>query len=105
MRSASLPFDDDDVCEEIALRLLLIVRYNVLSIETCSELLVYPDVNKGGMASLAGTGLYGPEVSYFNHSCVPNVSSTGFDVKTVYNDTIKITRVGLYEGSIPFHNS
>ena len=62
------------VCEDIALRLPLIVRYNVLSVETCSEQFVYPDVSKGGLADLAGTGLYGPEVSYFNHSCVPNVS-------------------------------
>eukprot|EP00571_Detonula_confervacea_P010954 CAMPEP_0172304888 /NCGR_PEP_ID=MMETSP1058-20130122/6257_1 /TAXON_ID=83371 /ORGANISM="Detonula confervacea, Strain CCMP 353" /LENGTH=564 /DNA_ID=CAMNT_0013016295 /DNA_START=81 /DNA_END=1775 /DNA_ORIENTATION=+ len=65
---------NEEVCKEISMRLPLIVRYNVLSVETCSELFVYPDVSKGGMASLGGTGLYGPEVSYFNHSCVPNVS-------------------------------
>ena len=64
----------DDVCNEISTRLPLIIRYNVLSIETCSELFVYPDVRNGGMANLAGTGLYGPEISYFNHSCTPNVS-------------------------------
>ena len=62
------------ICKEISMRLPLIVRYNVLSIETCSELFVYPDVNNGGMSSLAGTGLYGAEVSYFNHSCKPNLS-------------------------------
>jgi len=64
----------DEVCNEISTRLPLIIRYNVLSIETCSELFVYPDVSNGGMSNLAGTGLYGPEISYFNHSCTPNVS-------------------------------
>mmetsp|Transcript_14094 Transcript_14094/g.30116 ORF Transcript_14094/g.30116 Transcript_14094/m.30116 type:complete len:570 (-) Transcript_14094:77-1786(-) len=66
--------ENEEVCKEIATRLPLIVRYNVLSVETCPELFVHPDVSKGGMASLSGTGLYGPEVSYFNHRCVPNVS-------------------------------
>ena len=66
--------DNEQICKEIGMRLPLIVRYNVLSIETCSELFVYPDMSKGGLAGLAGTGLYGPEVSYFNHSCIPNVS-------------------------------
>lgn len=66
--------ENEQICKEIGMRLPLIVRYNVLSIETSSELFVYPDVSNGGLASLAGTGLYGPEVSYFNHSCIPNVS-------------------------------
>ncbi|KAL7534340.1 hypothetical protein ACHAXR_005800 [Thalassiosira sp. AJA248-18] len=66
--------ENEEVCKDIMMRLPLIIRYNVLSVETCSELFVYPDVSKGGMAGLAGTGLYGPEVSYFNHSCKPNVS-------------------------------
>ena len=65
---------NEEVCREIVMRLPLILRYNVLSVETGSELFVYPDVNRGGMACLAATGLYGPEVSYFNHSCTPNVS-------------------------------
>jgi len=73
-KSLSEVFKDEEVCNEISTRLPLIIRYNVLSIETCSELFVYPDVQNGGMVNLAGTGLYGPEISYFNHSCTPNVS-------------------------------
>ena len=61
-------------CREIAVVLPLIIRYNAFSIETSSELFVYPDLNEHGLESLAGVGLYGPELSYFNHSCTPNVS-------------------------------
>ena len=67
--------ENEATCKDIVLRLPLVVRYNVLSLETSPELFVYPNVSKGGLADLAGTGLYGPEISYFNHSCAnPNVS-------------------------------
>ncbi|EED90288.1 hypothetical protein THAPSDRAFT_24038 [Thalassiosira pseudonana CCMP1335] len=66
--------NNESICKEIQLRLPLVVRYNVLSMETAPELFVHPDVENGGMSELSGTGLYGSEVSYFNHSCVPNVS-------------------------------
>lgn len=66
--------ENEKICNEIKLRLPLLVRYNVLSVETSSELFVYPDIEHGGLMELAGTGLYGPEVSYLNHSNVPNVS-------------------------------
>jgi SET domain len=62
---ASLPTKD------IAKRLPLIVRYNVLSMETCAELLSYPAPNIGH-AALAGIALY-HEPSFFNHSARPNV--------------------------------
>jgi hypothetical protein len=58
--------------KDIATRLPLIVRYNVLSMETCAELLSYPSP-KIGHAILAGIGLY-HEPSFFNHSAKPNVS-------------------------------
>jgi hypothetical protein len=57
--------------KEISRRLPLIVRYNVLSIETCPELLSHPGPN--GHAPLSGVGLfYWP--SFFNHDARPNVS-------------------------------
>ena len=65
---------DDVVAKEIQTRLPLIVRYNVLSVETSSEMFVYPDADNGGMINLEATALYGPEVSFFNHDHVPNVS-------------------------------
>lgn len=65
---------DAATAKDIQTRLPLIVRYNVLSIETSSEMFVYPDAEKGGMINLEATGLFGPEVSFFNHSCEPNVS-------------------------------
>ena len=65
---------DDDTARDIQRRLPLIVRYNVLSVETSNELFVYPDAESGGLINLEATGLYGPEVSFFNHSCCPNVS-------------------------------
>ena len=65
---------DEATAKDIQLRLPLIVRYNVLSIETSSEMFVYPDAERGGMVNLEATALFGPEVSFFNHSCVPNVS-------------------------------
>lgn len=57
--------------KEIAQRLPLIVRYNVLSIETCPELLSYPGPT--GYSALAGVGLYHLP-SFFNHDARPNVS-------------------------------
>ena len=65
---------NDSVCEDIALRLPLIVRYNAFTIETSSELFVYNDLKEHGLASLAGVGLYEAVLSYFNHSCKPNAS-------------------------------
>jgi len=62
------------VCREIAVRLPLIIRYNAFSIDTSSELFIYHDLIEHGLESLAGVGLYGPELSYFNHSCLPNIS-------------------------------
>ena len=56
---------------EISKRLPLIIRYNVLSIETCSELLSYPGPD--GHISLAGVGLF-HYPSFFNHSSQPNCS-------------------------------
>lgn len=57
--------------EEIAKRLPLILRYNILSMETCAELLSYP--GQGGHAPLAGVALYHAP-SFFNHSARPTVS-------------------------------
>lgn len=56
---------------DISKRLPLIVRYNVLSIETCAEMLSYPGLN--GHHPLAGVGLY-YWPSFFNHDSRPNVS-------------------------------
>ena len=58
--------------KDIATRLPLIVRYNVLSMETSAELLSYPSP-KIGHSSLAGIGLY-HEPSFFNHSKKPNIN-------------------------------
>jgi len=57
--------------KEISQRLPLIIRYNVLSIETCPELLSHPGLN--GHHTLSGVGLfYWP--SFFNHDARPNIS-------------------------------
>jgi hypothetical protein len=65
----SLPMKD--AAKEVYKRLLLIIRYNVLSVETCPELLSHP--GPGGHASLGGVGLYHLP-SFFNHNSRPNVS-------------------------------
>jgi hypothetical protein len=57
--------------KEISQRLPLIIRYNVLSIETCAELLSHPGPN--GHHSLSGVGLY-YWPSFFNHDHRPNIS-------------------------------
>jgi len=59
--------DNEETCKDIQLRLPLIVRYNVLSVETSPEQYSHFDAIKG-MVELNGTALYGPEVSYLNHS-------------------------------------
>jgi hypothetical protein len=64
---------NEETCKEIQLRLPLIVRYNVLSVETAPEQYSHFDSEKG-MVELNGTALYGPEVSYLNHSGNPNLS-------------------------------
>jgi len=57
--------------KQISERLPLIIRYNVLSIETCPELLSHPGPN--GHHTLSGVGLY-YWPSFFNHDSRPNVS-------------------------------
>eukprot|EP00804_Cyclotella_cryptica_P002560 CCRYP_010401-RA/>CCRYP_010401-RA protein AED:0.15 eAED:0.13 QI:0/0/0/0.5/1/1/8/0/1350 len=57
------------------------VQYNVLGVETSSELFVYPDVDKGGLVCLEGTGLFGPEVGFFNHSCVRMLVGTAMEMR------------------------
>lgn len=57
------------IADEISQRLPFIVRYNVLSVETCPELLSYPN----GHIALGGSGLY-HEPSFFNHNSRPNVA-------------------------------
>ena len=57
--------------KEISARLPLIIRYNVLSVETCPELLSYP--GQTGHSALSGVGLYYLP-SFFNHDARPNVS-------------------------------
>ena len=57
--------------KDITKRLPLVVRYNVLSIETCPELLIHP--GPAGHAVLSGAGLYFLP-SYFNHDSRPNAS-------------------------------
>ena len=59
--------ENEQTCKDIQLRLPLIVRYNVLSVETAPEQYSHFDSEKG-MVELNGTALYGPEVSYLNHS-------------------------------------
>lgn len=65
----SLPEFSNDAVQEIAKRLPHIIRYNILSVETCSELFSYP--GPGGHSSLAGVALY-YYPSFFNHSAQPN---------------------------------
>lgn len=60
-----------DAAKEISKRLPLIIRYNVLSVETCPELLSYPGYT--GHSSLSGVALYHLP-SFFNHSSTPNCS-------------------------------
>jgi len=60
-----------DAARDISKRLPLIIRYNILSIETCPELLSHPGPE--GHASLSGVGLYHLP-SFFNHSSRPNCS-------------------------------
>ena len=60
-----------EVVTEMAKRLPHIIRYNILSVETCPELLSYP--GPGGHTSLSGVGLYYLP-SFFNHSSRPNCS-------------------------------
>ena len=60
-----------NIAKDIAKRLPLVVRYNVLSVETCPELLVYPGPN--GHSSLSGSAIYFLP-SYFNHDSKPNAS-------------------------------
>jgi hypothetical protein len=55
----------------VSKRLPLIIRYNVLSVETCNELLSYPGPD--GHSKLSGIGIYHTP-SFFNHSCKPNIS-------------------------------
>ena len=57
--------------KEISKRLPLIIRYNVLSIETCPELLSHPGPT--GHHPLSGLGLY-YWPSFFNHDSRPNIS-------------------------------
>ena len=61
-----------DVVPDIRRRLPLIVRYNVLSVETGPELLSHPSPDLGH-ASLGGVALY-HKPSFFNHSARPNVA-------------------------------
>jgi SET domain len=61
--------NNKQIVQQIAKRLPLIVRYNILSIETCCELLSYPGA--GGHSDLAGVGLYCLP-SFFNHTRTPN---------------------------------
>jgi hypothetical protein len=61
-------YTDEDV-KDISKRLPRIIRYNVLSVETCSELLSFP--GPGGHVSLSGVALY-HYPSLFNHSARPN---------------------------------
>lgn len=55
--------------KDISKRLPLIIRYNILSMETCPELLSYPGPE--GFSNLSGVGLYYLP-SFFNHSKQPN---------------------------------
>ena len=69
--------ENEETCNDIQLRLPLVVRYNVLSVETAPEQYSHFDSEKG-MVELNGTALFGPEVSYLNHSvsicCIVAVS-------------------------------
>lgn len=66
-----IPALGENGAKAIAKRLPLVIRYNALSVETCSELLSHPA--PGGHSALAGTGIYHLP-SYFNHDSQPNVS-------------------------------
>lgn len=57
--------------KDLNLRLPLIIRYNVLSVETCPELLVHPGL--AGHARMSGMGIF-HNASFFNHDSKPNVS-------------------------------
>jgi SET domain len=57
--------------KDFSRRIALIVRYNVLSVETCPELLSHP--GPSGHSNLSGAGLY-LEPSFFNHNSRPNIS-------------------------------
>lgn len=57
-----------ETAKEISRRLPHIIRYNILSVETCSELLSYPGL---GLKNLSAVGLY-TQPSFFNHSRHPN---------------------------------
>lgn len=61
----------EENAKEISQRLPWIIRYNVLSIETCPELLSHPSIH--GHSPLSGAGLY-YWPSFFNHDARPNVS-------------------------------
>jgi hypothetical protein len=56
---------------DLKLRLPLIIRYNVLSVETCPELLVHP--GPAGHSAMSGMGIF-LKASFFNHDSQPNVS-------------------------------
>jgi hypothetical protein len=77
--------------KEILQRLPLIIRYNVLSVETCPELLSYPGLS--GHSCLAGVGLYHLP-SFFNHDARPNVSryAVGDVMWFVANQNIPVGR-------------
>ena len=57
--------------KDLNLRLPLIIRYNVLSLETCPELLVHP--GPAGHSAISGMGIF-HKASFFNHDSQPNVS-------------------------------
>ena len=60
--------DMEETAKEISRRLPHIIRYNILSVETCPELLSYPEL---GFKNLSAVGLYS-KPSFFNHSRFPN---------------------------------
>ena len=60
--------DMAEMAKEISRRLPHIIRYNILSVETCPELLSYPEL---GFKNLSAIGLY-TKASFFNHSRRPN---------------------------------
>jgi len=57
-----------ETTKEISRRLPHIIRYNILSVETCPELLSYPEL---ALKNLSAIGLY-TKASFFNHSRYPN---------------------------------
>eukprot|EP00977_Amphora_coffeiformis_P027251 scaffold34597_cov177-Amphora_coffeaeformis.AAC.19 len=60
--------DMAETAKEISRRLPHIIRYNILSVETCPELLSYPEL---ALKNLSAIGLY-TKASFFNHSRYPN---------------------------------